>query len=154
MNYLFSLIGWVIIRIIHPIALLLLIPLKYKFYKTIAFAVYFISLFIFVLYKSFYNPINFTTTIGNHGHLKWRWAHVNKNNLEVIIAILYILCYIPSFFMYPKVTSAVFMILFYTYFVNNTELGSMWCFLSNSILIYILFKILFILPFREYSKLC
>ena len=154
MNYLFSIIGWITIRIIQPIVMLSLLPVKYALYKTISFIVYFVTLLGYVIYKYLYNPINFVTNVGKSGHLEWKWTNVNHRSFDLIINLFYFLCYIPAFLKFPILTSAVFMILLITYLKYKLEAGSLWCFFSNSILIYILFKILFILPLKEYSKLC
>jgi hypothetical protein len=153
MNYIFSIICWTVIRIIQPIALILFSPGENNLYKYIIFAIYFSLFFLYLLYKYFYNPIKFVTTIGKNGHLNWQWL-LNSDKYDFFMSILYLVCYIPMFNNFPIITTIIFAFLILTQFIYKLEKGTMWCFLSNSILIYILFKILFIIPFKEYGKLC
>lgn len=153
MNYIVSVIGWALVRIIQPIALLLLFPLKYAFYKKISFGIYFGALLLYVIYKFCYNPIKFVTTVGKNGHLDWQWLN-NTDKVDLLPSALYVVCLFTLFFKFPIIATAIISMFVYSYLIFNTERGTMWCFISNSILLYVVFKILFILPFKEHSKIC
>jgi hypothetical protein len=154
-NKIFSIIGWIIIRILQPFCLLLLIPDKYLLIKYLSFFVYFMLLIIISIYKYFYNPIDFITSIGKNTHLSWNWINLN-NNFEYIIVILYLLLYIPLIMKIPIISLIIlgFYVFCYIKYYNTLTWGSMWCWMSNSVLLYFLIKILFINPYNEYKMLC
>lgn len=154
-NKLFSIIGWLLIRFIQPLCLLLLIPDKYLLIKYLIFATYFILFIIIYIYKYLYNPVDFTTTIGKNNHLLWNWVKSN-NIFESIINYFYMLLFIILFIKMPIIALIIlaFYIYCYIYYYNNMTYGSMWCWMSNSVLLYFLIKILFIIPYKEYKMLC
>jgi hypothetical protein len=153
-NKIFSIIGWILIRIIQPLCLILLIPDKYLSIKYLSFFIYFILLIIISIYKYFYNPVNFTTSVGKNNHLCWNW--LDLNNFEYIIVILYFLLYISFFIKVPIITLIIlgFFVYCYIKYYNTLTWGSMWCWISNSVLLYFLIQILFISPYNEYKMLC
>ena len=67
-NKIFSIIGWILIRIIQPLCLIILIPDKYLSIKYLSFFIYFILLIIISIYKYFYNPVDFTTSVGKNNY--------------------------------------------------------------------------------------
>ena len=151
-NKIFSIIGWILIRIIQPLMILLVIPDKFLSIKKILFSFYFILLIIVSLYKHYYNPIKFITTVASDGHLNWKW--VKLNSYEQILFIGYLIILSTLFIKYPMMTIFIILFFFYSYFKYDTSFGSMWCWIINSLLLYFIIKILFILPYNEYNKLC
>jgi len=87
-NTLFSIIGWIVIRIIQPLFIILIIPDKYSMMKKILFILYYSLLVLIHGYKYFYNPLDFTTTIDKNGHLLWKW--LDLKNFELIIGYFYL----------------------------------------------------------------
>ena len=152
MNKMFSIIGWVVIYICQPSLALLVIPNKYDLLKYALAVIYFSVLSIVSVYKHFYNPIVFKTTIDPKGHLYWDWN--TRHNYENLIFVIYCIIFSTLFLSYPVITALGTLFLLYSYFVYNNTYGSMWCWLSNSVLMYLLFKLLFVLPFLEYNQLC
>jgi hypothetical protein len=150
-NQLFSMIGWIIIRIIQPLAILLIIPKGYDIIKYSLSIIYFLTLTIVSIYKQIYNPIDFTTPIDNNGHLYWKW--LDLYNYERIVFVLYIIIFFTLILTYPIATSILLLLLVYDYF-KYANFSSMWCWMCNSVLLYFLFKILFVLPYKEYNALC
>jgi hypothetical protein len=151
MNKMFSIIGWVVIYICQPSLALLVIPNKYDLLKYALAVIYFSVLSIVLLYKYFYNPIVFKTTIDHNRHLYWDWTMLY--NYEQIIYVWYFITFCTLFLSYPVITALCMVLLTYSYFIYKNT-GSMWCWLSNSVLMYLLFKLLFVLPFLEYNQLC
>ena len=47
-----------------------------------------------------------------------------------------------------------FFVYCYIKYYNTLTWGSMWCWISNSVLLYFLIQILFISPYNEYKMLC
>ncbi len=151
-NKLFSVIGWLLIRVIQPLAIILTIPTTYSTIQNIALFTYFPILIIVSIYKHFYNPVEFITLVDKNTHLRWKWVELGKN--EKIIGYLYLaLCTVLAIRL-PIITLIAFMIWFYCYFNYYMTWGSNWCSFLNSILLYFLINILFVLPYKEYNKLC
>jgi hypothetical protein len=144
-------IGWVLIRIIQPVSILLIIPKGYEMIKYSLSIIYFLTLAIVSIYKQIYNPIDFTTPIDNNGHLYWKW--LDLYNYERIVFVLYVIIFCTLYLTYPIATSILLIFLVYTYF-KYSSFSSMWCWMCNSVLLYFLFKILFVLPYKEYNALC
>jgi hypothetical protein len=153
-NMIFSVLGWIVIRIVQPLILILLIPDKYLSIKYLSFLIYFILLIVISIYKYFYNPLEFTTIIGKNNHLLWNWLYLN--NLENILSFVYFILFIPFFMRMPLIATISFAFLTYCYinYKSTFTWGSMWCWISNSTLLYFLIQILFIMPYKEYKMLC
>ena len=151
LNWVFSIFGWLLIRIIQPIAFLLVLPEKYTHIRNISATIYLLVLFIVSIYKYKYNPTIFLTTVQNE-HLYWNWLYLD--NYETIIYILYFLFLLSVAIIFPVLTLILVIFLAYLYVFNHANWGSLWCWVTNSVFIYYLCKILFILPFTEYNGLC
>jgi len=151
-NKFFSIIGWIFIRIVQPLALILSIPEKYSHFKNPSLLVYFFTLVLTTVYKEFFNPIQFKTVLEKDGHLDWKF--INLDGFEKSIVGLYFLCFISAFLNFPEVTIFIFLILLFCYLNYDLTWGSMWCWFTNIVFLYFVTKILFWLPFVEYNKLC
>lgn len=156
-----SIIGFVII-FIQPITLMLYD--SYDSSNVIGFiqnfALYTVGFIGFLLYKYFYNPILFTTTIGVNKHLKWNWLYFTTYELIVYI-LLYFSYFTYSFFFLSKNINDIFKYVFVItaliskmLYSNTSEFGSMWCWVINSYLLILVVNILIIKPFYEYNGLC
>lgn len=152
MNKLFSILGWILVRILQPLSVLLLIPPKYSMLQYSLFVLYFGLLFIISLYKYFYSPIEFKTIADKSGHLYWKWS--NLYGFEKIIFIIYLIIGITLFLSYPIFAFIALIFIIYSYIIHKNSFTTMWCWLSNSILLYYLINILFIMPFNEKKRLC
>lgn len=151
-NKIFSVIGWLLIRVIQPLAVILTVPNKYLSIRNIILFIYFSILFIVSAYKQLYNPIEFITYVDKNTHLGWKWVELEK--YEKILGYLYLSLGFVLAIKLPIVTFITFLILLYCYFNYYMTWGSNWCSLLNSILLFFLIKILFILPYKEYNKIC
>lgn len=155
-NYIFSLLGWIIIYIFQPLTFILALPTNYETFKYIELVTYFIILFIVIIYKYFYDPIIFKTTVGKNGHLQWYWVFNYSDKLvDILVCLLYFIAiFTTSFIRFPIIALYALFILAYSYIHYSLAWSSIWCWLVNSILLYFLIQILFILPYKEYNKLC
>ncbi len=151
MNYFFSIIGWILVRILQPLSWLFAIPSKYSTLKYLLFIIYFVTLFIVSLYKYFYNPVEFKT-ISQNGHLYWKWCDLV--NYEKIVFIIYLFIALTIFLSYPIFALLGIIFILYSFIIHRNSYTTMWCWLSNSILLYYLINILFILPFMEKKRIC
>jgi len=152
MNKTFSALGLILVRIVQPLSILLLIPKMYNTLKYLLFILYFSVLIIVYTYKYFYNPVDFKTTIDKNDSLNWKWVYLQ--NYERIVFVIYMLIFLTLFLTYPVYAFFVSLFLLYSVIIYKNSFGSMWCFLTNSIFIWFLFKILIVLPYLEKNKIC
>lgn len=147
-----SFFGLILIRVCQPLALLLVIPKAYEMIQKILFVLYFSLLIIVYTYKYFYNPLEFKTVVDNKGSLLWKWGYLN--GYERILFMVHLFICLTLFLSYPLVASVIAIYLVYTVYVYKYSFGSMWCWITNTLLIYFLFKLLILLPYQERNKLC
>ncbi len=146
MNHYMSIVGWFIIRILQPLAFLSMFPIDNTLVRSAIGFVYFLTL---AYSKSRYKFGEFITTVKN-GHLYWNWLYFD---LPVIYAFYFLLAF-ALFFRAPVLTLFALISVVYFYIYKNNNWGSLWCWTINLVFIYYLFKILFIMPFKEYNGLC
>lgn len=151
-NKLFSVIGWLLIRVIQPLAILLTLPNKYLTLRNTSLFIYFSLLLIVSVYKQLYNPVEFITSVDKNTHLLWKWVELRK--YEKILGYLYLSLGFVLAVRLPIIALVTLVILLYCYFFHYMTWGSNWCWLLNSVLLYFLIKILFVLPYKEYNGLC
>lgn len=154
MNRLFSIFAWILGRVIQPLFLILLIPKKYDILKKGVFLFYFSVLTIVSLYKNTYNPVSFKSNIDKNGHLYWTWAdlvHYEQTLFLLYVFLLFVLIFTSPLYIYFIVC---LLFLSASYLIYQNTFGSMWCWISNSFLLFFLIKILIVLPYLEKNKLC
>lgn len=122
------------------------------------FAYFFILFFFFFLYKHFYSPIEFKTTVSPNGHLSWEWIRFTGHEkwFLALFGSIYILPYLFSKngkFSDLYIAFISFVILYMLYKKDNTY-GSLWCWVFNLAMIKYVIDILIIMPFYEYNGLC
>jgi hypothetical protein len=152
MNKIFSIIGWVFIRILQPLSIILLIPSGYNTMKNVLFTLYFLFFILIYLYKFFYNQVVFVTSIHKNGHLDWKWAYLY--NYERILFVLYMIIFLTLFLTAPDLAFIGIVTILYSMNNIRSTFGSMWCWVSNSILFYYLIQILYVLPYLENKQMC
>lgn len=146
-NHVFSTMAAMII-FIQPIVSLMLLPnisLRNKLLS--AYLILFTPYFV---YKFITN--NMKTQISDKGHLKWLFFDVN-----IVLYFVWLFFFLFSFICTTTIYASLFGIIlfiisFYNYY-NDKTLGSMWCWIINSIMIVYAFYLLFYLPFYE-KELC
>jgi hypothetical protein len=140
--------------ILQPLTIMLMIPnLNIKYYLLTIYAIF---IMVYLAYKTLYNPIHFYSHVAKNNHLTWEW--VNLSGYEYIFYFGYVLLYLLALLFIDNFVVSFFVILmlvvsFIFHFKYNT-FGSMWCWLTNLILIYFLMQILIIKPYYEYNGLC
>jgi hypothetical protein len=142
-----------ILFILQPLFLILIIPTLSTLYMMLF--IYSIFMLTYLFYKKMYSPINFHTSIGKNGHLSWEF--VNLKGYESIFALLYLLIYISTVFIINSPLLTIFLIpsflISLVYYKDNT-FGTMWCWISNLFLLFLIINILIIQPYYQYSGLC
>ena len=131
----------------QPIATNLLITNKIV-QKSMLF-IYMICMVPFAIYKFMTKKIN--STVSDLGHLQWNMLLDYKNNEDSLITILWFIFFLFPLFYQGNIFGFLFgfitlLIVVYNYIKDNT-IGSMWCWVVNSIMIYYVIYLLFYLPF-------
>lgn len=145
-NKLFTILATLLL-LVQPIASNMLITNK-SVQQSMLF-VYMICMVPFAIYRFMTQKIN--STISDLGHLQWNMLLDNKSKIDnVIITIWFIFFLFPLF--YQKKTfgflfgAITLLIMIYKYYKDNT-VGSMWCWVVNSIMVYYAIYLLLYLPF-------
>ena len=152
-NYLLSNISLYVV-IFQQIILIYMIPSLKN--RRIVLSLYLLILLSFTIYYTFYKELSYYTSVGKNGHLSWGW--MNHKGYDHIWNFMFLSFYIvPAFlinnsllFLSLSFSMAVSIFFYYKY----KTFGSMWCWLSNALLLYFLINILFIQPYYEYNSLC
>ena len=135
-----------ILLLIQPIATMMLITnTKMKKYMLI---LYFILVIPFALYKIATQHIY--SDVSSLGHLNW---HIFINNKINILQLLWLFFFLFPLFYEGKTYTFMFglltlLVIIYTFFQDNS-MGSMWCWIVNTIMIYYAVYLLFYLPFYK-----
>jgi hypothetical protein len=153
MNILLSRISSVLVAF-QPIAIIMIIEnTNIRYLLLLSYSLY---IFLYSLYKEYFSPINFETTIGKNGHLSWNW--MNYKGYENICLFIYLSFYIYALVLTKNILIiylgciTLFISLFYYYKYNT--FSSMWCWIASTFLLYFIINILLIQPFYEYNGLC
>lgn len=109
------------------------------------------------LYKM--NDQTIHTKIAKSGHLAWNWNMDSFGGLEAWIFAFYYLAflYYPLYQTQNQALMIYSLILFgitYWGYLKDGSAGSLWCWSSNSIMIYYLINLLYFYPFIEHQQLC
>jgi hypothetical protein len=150
MNQLLSKIGLLII-VLQVYSIILLVENKtYRYGLLFSFLLF--NLYVYLFKR---NQITYKTTVAKNGHLAWEWLKFDK--FVIIIGLLFYL--VPALFMKPIqyfniFILSIFLTLSFLWSKNEPTFGSLWCWLSNTLLLIIIFHILIIQPFYEYNGLC
>lgn len=144
-NIVFSTMAAILI-FIQPIITLMLLPnISLRNNLLLAYLIFFIPYFT---YKFITN--NMKSQISNKGHLEWLFFDTN-----MLLFSVWLFFFLFSFFYTRSIGGLIFgIILFcissYNYYKDKT-IGSMWCWIVNSIMIYYAFYLLIYMPFCEKS---
>jgi hypothetical protein len=139
--------------ILQPLFLILIIPILSTRYMMLF--IYSIFILTYLFYKKMYSPINFHTSVGKNGHLSWE--SVNLKGYETIFTFFYLLIYISTAFIINNFLLIIFLIpsfLISLFYYKDNTFGTMWCWISNLFLLYLIIDILIIKPYYEYNGLC
>lgn len=105
------------------------------------------------IYK-FSTRYNTHSVISKTGHLDWKFVGTTP-----IMLLIWLFFFLFSIVYEKKWVGFIFAVItllisFINYKNDATVIGSMWCWIVNSIMIYYAFYLLICLPFLEKSKLC
>lgn len=147
MNTFFSMMAAVLI-FLQPYFAINVMDSKTPLLKKIKITLYTLwSLFVlFAFYKSFIgskNTLAFSTSVAKNGHLSWDWLPNNTFGWRNMFyfAMIIIPLVISKSWLVPFVVVTLLLSL-YTYHTDKTW-GSVWCWIVNITVIFIVLKILF-----------
>ena len=143
LNFIASILGWILIRIAQPVSVLFLLPENYIWLRNLLMPGYITIFLLTTLYKTIYNPIEFKTIVKNN-HLDWLWNKLD--GVEILNIVFYWLCMSTLLLSFPVGYMLALLGLVYSVYRFKTTWGSNWCFYVNAVLLYFLTKILIILP--------
>lgn len=99
------------------------------------------------------------SVVSKTGHLQWEMVNIDKNSyLRIFNWSLWLFFFLFSFLYNRYIIGFLFLVIIlgivvYNYLQDNS-IGSMWCWIANSISIYYAFYLLIYLPFCENQKIC
>lgn len=156
MNNIMSIIGSLIIAS-QPLAVSMLIT-----NKTLQPLVTIIYAAVFALYCFFKYPgqlDKFRTVVSpSTGALQWKWNYSNSF-IETVVIIGYFATFFIAAFYVPTylaiITAGTLAFSWWIYGgLEKMIWGSKWCWSANLIMLYLLVRILVILPFGDMTKIC
>jgi hypothetical protein len=147
-NKVFSIIACLLL-LFQPIASLMM--LKNIELRNILLTTYVIGALLYSIYK--FNITNIYSTISKSGHLNWSFFNAN---------IFFLLCWLFFFtfslFYERKWIGLIFAFILLLFalinYMNDNTVGSMWCWIVNTSIIYYAIYLLIYLPFKEKNKFC
>ena len=103
-----------------------------------------IMFFIILLYFLIeFKNVNFTMKPGKNGHLIWYWLDIPFIWIFITI-IFYIIPFYYSPYRVGFYYSIISIIVSLYFYLKYKTWGTTWCYMSNIIWVYIIFKVLFI----------
>lgn len=143
LNQFFSVIAFSLVMF-QPIAAALLLYRTSPRAMMIIITLYLSTLLLIKLIIPTHPKTKFLTTIAPNGHLLWNWLTQYTNPVLVITYMITVFTSLALarewlFFTLAAITLAISV---YTYYKDNTW-GSMWCWISNIIILIIIAKIVF-----------
>ena len=147
-NHLFSALGCVLF-LIQPIISITFI--RNKQLKNILYILFLSSFLPYLIYQYAIN--NIYSEKSQSGHLLWKFLDNNP-----IVWSVWLFFFLFSFIYNRKLEAIVFiiitLILSWINYTNDNTIGSMWCWVVNSIMIYYAIYLLLVLPFIEKNRIC
>jgi hypothetical protein len=150
LNQLLSKLGFLLITLQVILFILLVHNKTYRYGLLFSFLLFNLYVYLFKL-----KNIKFKTTVAKNGHLAWEWLNFDKH--VIVIGVLFYL--VSSLLMKSIQYVYIFISIFFFFLAilwsrNEPTYGSLWCWICNLLLLFIILDILIIQPFYEYNGLC
>jgi hypothetical protein len=150
-NKIFTIMATLLL-LVQPIATNMLFPVKYKILQESMLFIYLIVTIPFAIYK--FMTVNIHSTVSKWHHLQWNMLVDSNNKSEANIFMAFWL----FFFLFPlfyqeKKYGLIFgvltlLVMIYNYY-NDKSVGSMWCWIVNSIMLFYAGYLMLYLPFFQ-----
>ena len=149
-NNMFSIMATLLL-LLQPLASIMMILSNIQLRNTLLF-LYLLLAIPFSIYKFSTRYVH--SVISKSGHLEWKFVETTP-----FILIIWLFFFLFSIIYEKKWIGVIFAIVtLIISFINHkndaTVVGSMWCWVVNSIMIYYAFYLLIYLPFLEKSNIC
>jgi len=112
---------------------------------------YFLFIILLSIYKFDVNKIN--SSVSKLGHLQWNIVSVNSKLQNVVFSVIWVFFFLfPLFYggyNFGFVFGLLTLIIITYNFYKDETIGSMWCWIVNTIMIYYAVYLLFYLPFLK-----
>ena len=152
LNHFYSVVACIVL-ILQPLALMMMVKQEHIRYSLLFFYILFMIFFTTNIVKI--NSKNTITTVSPNGHLLWNFLIFS--GYEYIYMVIYMFFYLFTAyqinFQFFIFLTTFFLASFIINFKDKTW-GTMWCWSSNLVWIYLIIRITIYLPFLEYNKLC
>ena len=149
-NNIFS-ISAVFLLIIQPICSIMILTNANIKLRNVLLIFYLLLVIPYSIYQ--FSTKHISSTISKNGHLTWKYF-----DTSIITWTIWLFFLLISFVYEKKWFGIIFglLILIITIlnYKNDNSVGSMWCWVINSIMIYYVCYLLLFLPFLEKKKLC
>jgi len=160
-NRVFSRFGLGLLAI-QPFLFALLVPSLAV--RSLLLYLYFAALFVYITIYAFFTD-GFPHAVVKNGHLSWifsifltdghstsiRWLIRLLNFMWT--SILFYSVYLTGEYVFFTLALISILYLLYKYYNDNTW-PSLWCWTVNIYMLWLVFRILIVLPFYEYSGVC
>lgn len=147
-NHVFSTMGTFLIFIQPIFSIMIITNIQIK---NILLIVYLSLAIPFSIYK--YLTKNIHSVVSESGHLRWKFFE-----LTPFILIIWLFFLLFGLIYEKKWTGfgigLILVCISYYNYKNDHTMGSMWCWLINSIMFYYAFYLLFYLPFYNKKNIC
>lgn len=148
LNTVFSSAAVILLSLQPVVSLMLLSNIKLR---NILVGIYIFLAIPFLMYT--FGTKNVFSKKSKNGHLRW----VSFEGMHIPF-LVYLFFFLFSF-MYEKqyfgiIFGMVTLFISYINYNHNRTMGSMWCWIVNSVMVYYAFYLLIYLPFSEKKKLC
>lgn len=141
--------GAIILLLIQPITTIMLITNIVL--RNYMLALYLIFAIPFAIYK--FSVKKIASTITKTGHLYWDFLLYNNNSSKNIFFLVWLFFFLFSLFYnktYPGFFFGLIMLILMSYnYYNDGSMGSMWCWIVNSIMLYYAAHLLIYMPFTQ-----
>ena len=149
-NNMFSIMATVLL-LLQPVASIMMIKSNIQFRNILLF-LYLLLAIPFSIYK--FSTTHIHSVISKSGHLDWKFFGATP-----IISTTWLFFFLFSLIYEKRWFGIIFAIVtliitFINYRNDRAVVGSMWCWIVNSIMIYYAFYLLMYLPFLEKSNIC
>lgn len=146
-NKVFTTLAILLVLIAQPISSNMLI--RDKQFQTNMLILYLVLFVPFIIYRFTTKDIH--STVSKLGHLKWNAIVDSKNSFSYLIMAVWLFFFLFPLFYQGAVYGFLFgiislLVIVYNY-LQDGSIESMWCWIVNSIMLYLLAYLLLYLPF-------
>lgn len=147
-NKIFTILATLLL-LVQPIATNMLFPVKYKMIQQSMLFIYLLLVIPFASYR--FMTKNIHSSVSRLGHLEWNML-VDNDTIEgnALMAIWLIFFLVPLFYQEKKYGlifgGLTLLVMVYNYYMDKT-VGSMWCWIVNSIMLFYAGYLMLYLPF-------